>query len=644
MTRVSRWVVAAMLGGLVFSATSALAKDDDVIVTSEDKDKDKEKIKGFPGDESGDRRSVAVLLVGAAPEPRVGDPGRTSRLLAAGAVFHARIIPIAMLALLAGEGLLLGVRYDSASLEHLPGRWWRPLRQAVPAAMPLTLAVGTAGLLIVGTATQPPTRQPASRGKLPPCPPTTMVVPRRPPGGIRRPFHPVRVDLHPLAGRPARPDHLDGGMDPRRRTHPGILAGRGPPARRRRPRPRPPHRVRRHRPPQHRLRRPRLGRRALHPIVVGPLRKYTFATAATILRWVDPSAWTDAAQYLIGSRDFVVEITAPCSGYEGIGLTWVCLGRGSGSRGTIRFPRRCGCSPSPPSPSGSPTPCALRALVFIGGHVSADVAAGASHSYAGGLLFSGVILTSSAWIAHRSAAFSKVPGRRRRTDPRRQSRRPLPPPADGRHLRQPVARTPVHGCRHRPLGPCRWPSPPSSSGITATSTAAPWPSRPARWRSAQVCSSPGSPSASSSSPRTSPPEAPPLTRPPGGRPRPALDRLPRPQHDRRRPRRRRTRLPRIPRATTHGHRIRHRPLPTSLLDRHRPLVGLFAVLHVHLVAAAIAAAAYAWAARRHGRLADAVAAHAVTNVLLTAYVLAFGRWHVWTLRITPRIDSPPGSP
>ena len=66
MTRLSRWVVAAMLGGLVFSATSAVAKDDDVIVTSEDKDKDKEKIKGVPEMSPATAGSVAVLLVGGA--------------------------------------------------------------------------------------------------------------------------------------------------------------------------------------------------------------------------------------------------------------------------------------------------------------------------------------------------------------------------------------------------------------------------------------------------------------------------------------------------------------------------------------------------------------------------------------------------
>ena len=53
-----------------------------------------------------------------------------------------------MLALLAGEGLLLGVRYDSDSLRALPDGWWHLLRQAVPRAMPLTVAgVGLAGYL-----------------------------------------------------------------------------------------------------------------------------------------------------------------------------------------------------------------------------------------------------------------------------------------------------------------------------------------------------------------------------------------------------------------------------------------------------------------------------------------------------------------
>ena len=38
---------------------------------------------------------------------------------------------------------------------------------------------------------------------------------------------------------------------------------------------------------------------------------------------------------------------------------------------------------------------------------------------------------------------------------------------------------------------------------------------------------------------------------------------------------------------------------------------------------------YAIALYRRGELADAVVAHATTNALLTAYVLAMGSWAVW---------------
>lgn len=56
---------------------------------------------------------------------------------------------------------------------------------------------------------------------------------------------------------------------------------------------------------------------------------------------------------------------------------------------------------------------------------------------------------------------------------------------------------------------------------------------------------------------------------------------------------------------------------------------LFGLLHGRLLAGAIAGLLFALAYYRRGRLGDAVLAHAVTNGLIAAYVLATGSWSLW---------------
>jgi CAAX prenyl protease-like protein len=53
------------------------------------------------------------------------------------------------------------------------------------------------------------------------------------------------------------------------------------------------------------------------------------------------------------------------------------------------------------------------------------------------------------------------------------------------------------------------------------------------------------------------------------------------------------------------------------------------VLHSAWVAGILAGVAYAAVRLYRGRLADAVLAHAVTNLLLSAYVLNTGSWSYW---------------
>jgi exosortase E/protease (VPEID-CTERM system) len=56
----------------------------------------------------------------------------------------------------------------------------------------------------------------------------------------------------------------------------------------------------------------------------------------------------------------------------------------------------------------------------------------------------------------------------------------------------------------------------------------------------------------------------------------------------------------------------------------------FGMLHGHLwFAGTLAGLLYAWAMLRRGPIGEAVIAHATTNALIAAYVLAFHRWHLW---------------
>ena len=56
---------------------------------------------------------------------------------------------------------------------------------------------------------------------------------------------------------------------------------------------------------------------------------------------------------------------------------------------------------------------------------------------------------------------------------------------------------------------------------------------------------------------------------------------------------------------------------------------VFTLAHPQWLAAAVAGLAYAWLYRRQGRLWTAVLAHAVTNGVLGAWVVATGRWAFW---------------
>ena len=56
---------------------------------------------------------------------------------------------------------------------------------------------------------------------------------------------------------------------------------------------------------------------------------------------------------------------------------------------------------------------------------------------------------------------------------------------------------------------------------------------------------------------------------------------------------------------------------------------LFGLMHADWVAGILAGLAYGLVRYHRGSLTDAVIAHAVTNLLLTVYVITTGNWSVW---------------
>jgi len=56
---------------------------------------------------------------------------------------------------------------------------------------------------------------------------------------------------------------------------------------------------------------------------------------------------------------------------------------------------------------------------------------------------------------------------------------------------------------------------------------------------------------------------------------------------------------------------------------------MFGFLHSNMLAGTIAGVIYAWVRYRGGHIGDTIAAHSVTNLLLTIYVVTTGHWSAW---------------
>ena len=131
-----------------------------------------------------------------------------------------------------------------------------------------------------------------------------------------------------------------------------------------------------------------LGAGRLAQLLWKPLGVSTLWLVRFILKLFSEDVVFQPAEGIIGTRAFDVEIAPACSGYEGMGLMLVLMGAFLLiSRRTLRLPRALwllplGCLLAYLANAGR-----IAALILLGTHVSEEIALGGFHSRAGVLLF-----------------------------------------------------------------------------------------------------------------------------------------------------------------------------------------------------------------------------------------------------------------
>lgn len=136
-----------------------------------------------------------------------------------------------------------------------------------------------------------------------------------------------------------------------------------------------------------------------------PLRHATMNLVAAMVRVIAPDPVFVPEQLVVGTERFWVRILSECAGYEGIGLIWVFLSAYLvTNRQELRFPHALLLIPIGTLAVWIANALRLTVLIAIGTWISEDVALGGFHSYSGSLLFSGVAL-ALVWAARRSSFF-----------------------------------------------------------------------------------------------------------------------------------------------------------------------------------------------------------------------------------------------
>ena len=137
------------------------------------------------------------------------------------------------------------------------------------------------------------------------------------------------------------------------------------------------------------------------------LSDLTFTFVAQILFWVNGEVYVEPAERIIGLNDFLVNIAAQCSGYEGIGLITAFVAVFLYSfRRDFKFPVALLLFPIGAVVIWLFNVLRIVVLINIGSAWSEDVAVWGFHTQAGWITF---IMTSVGimWLAHNSHVFAK---------------------------------------------------------------------------------------------------------------------------------------------------------------------------------------------------------------------------------------------
>lgn len=138
-----------------------------------------------------------------------------------------------------------------------------------------------------------------------------------------------------------------------------------------------------------------------------PLQGLTWWATQALLERISGEVFSDPAAFVLGIAPFIVYIGRECSGYQGIGLSWVFLTVYLWLfRGELRFPRAVLLIPLATVAAWLANVLRLTILIFIGAYWSPDLALGGFHAYSGSILFC-VVSLSVAWAAHGSQFFSR---------------------------------------------------------------------------------------------------------------------------------------------------------------------------------------------------------------------------------------------
>jgi len=138
------------------------------------------------------------------------------------------------------------------------------------------------------------------------------------------------------------------------------------------------------------------------------LSEATFHLSAFILSLYEQNVVSDPLERDLGAGDFLVNIAAACSGYEGIGMViaflaiylWIF-------RSTLKFPNAWLLLPIGVTAIWLLNSVRIAALISLGAHVSPEIAITGFHSQAGWMMFLAVTIGLMA-ISHRMPFFSKV--------------------------------------------------------------------------------------------------------------------------------------------------------------------------------------------------------------------------------------------